>query len=107
MARTFVRHHLVAHGMAHLADDVALVVSELATNAVVHARTPFTVSLQTFEKTLVLTVEDGSREAPVLVSARVLDGGGRGMTIVAMLSREWGADRHPGGGKSVWAEFDL
>lgn len=53
-ARDFVRHRLLAHGMAHLADDVALVVSELATNALVHAQTPFKVSLQASEQTLLL-----------------------------------------------------
>lgn len=92
--------------MTDLNDDVALVVSELATNAMVHAQTPFTVSLQVTQ-TLLLTVADGSPAEPVLVAARVLDPGGRGLTIVALLSRDWGAYQHPDGGKSVWAEFDL
>jgi anti-sigma regulatory factor (Ser/Thr protein kinase) len=107
LARDFVRHHLGAQGLVPLIDDVTLVVSELATNAMVHAQTPFTVSLQAFEQTLLLTVQDGCRTGPVPVVARVLDTNGRGLTIVAMLSRAWGADEHPDGGKSVWAEFDL
>lgn len=102
MARNFVRDHLVAHGMAHLTDDVTLVVSELVTNAMVHAQTPVKVSLHAFAQTLLLRVEDGSRTGPVLVAARVLDIGGRGLAIVALLSRAWGVvDRTPGGGKSV------
>ena len=107
VARDFVRRHLIAQGLSHLIDDVTLVVSELATNALVHAQTPFMVSLQAFEQTLLLTVADGSRTGPVQVVAQVLDTGGRGLTIVALLSRSWGADAHPDGGKSVWAEFDL
>jgi anti-sigma regulatory factor (Ser/Thr protein kinase) len=94
MAREFVRGHLLAQGLARLNDDAVLVVSELATNAMVHAQTPFTVSLQAFEQTLLLEVEDGSRTGPVQVAARVLDTGGRGLTIVTLLSRAWGVDAH-------------
>lgn len=107
LARDFVRRNLVAQGLAHLVDDVTLVVSELATNAVVHAQTTFIVSLQGFEQTLLLEVVDGSRTGPVDVSARVLDTSGRGLTIVTLLSRAWGVDALTDGGKSVWAEFDL
>jgi anti-sigma regulatory factor (Ser/Thr protein kinase) len=106
-ARDFVRRLLTTHGMTELNDDVALVVSELATNAIVHAQTPFTVSLEVSAHTLLLTVADRSPADPVLVAARAFDPGGRGLTIVALLSRDWGAYPHPDGGKSVWAEFDL
>ena len=107
MARDFVRHRLAEQGLTHLSDDVTLVVSELATNAMVHARTPFKVSLQAFEQTLLLEVEDGSRTGPVHVAARSLDLTGRGLTIVNLLSRDWGVDARQNGGKSVWAEFAL
>ena len=95
LARGFVRRHLNAQGLAHLTDDVTLVVSELATNAMAHARTPFTVSLQASEQTLMLKVEDGFRARPVQVDAHVLDTTGRGLTIVALLSRTWGGRRTP------------
>lgn len=84
-----------------------MVVSELATNAMVHAQTPFTVSLQVLDHTLLLKVEDGCRTGPVPVATQMLDTSGRGLIIVAVLSSAWGADAHPDGGKSVWAEFDL
>jgi anti-sigma regulatory factor (Ser/Thr protein kinase) len=106
-SRDFVRHHLIEHGLAHLSDDVELVVSELATNAMLHARTSFTVSLHAFEKTLLLEVEDGSRTGPFQAIAQVLDTGGRGIAIVSLLSRDWGVDAHADGGKSVWVEFGL
>jgi anti-sigma regulatory factor (Ser/Thr protein kinase) len=44
-ARRFVRRHLVEHGLAHLVADVELVTSELATNALLHTRRSFTLSL--------------------------------------------------------------
>ncbi len=107
-ARVFVSLHLLDHEMAHLVDDIQLVVSELATNAIVHARTPFTVTLGAFEGTVRLEVLDGSRAGPSLVVARSLHrSSGRGIALVHALSRDWGVTACPPGGKSVWAEFDI
>lgn len=106
-SRDFVRHHLAEHGLSHLSDDVELVVSELATNSMVHAATSFKVSLHAFEQTLLLEVEDGSRVGPSLVATQVLHTSGRGMAIVDLLTRDWGVDAHTDGGKAVWAEFSL
>jgi anti-sigma regulatory factor (Ser/Thr protein kinase) len=104
-SRSFVRDHLGEHGLSHLSDDVELVVSELATNAAIHAHTPFTVSLHAFEATVLLEVEDACRDEPLLVAADVLDCAGRGVAIVDLLSRDWGVSARAGGRKSVWAEF--
>lgn len=106
-ARAFVRLHLGEHLLSYLADDVEQVASELATNAMMHARTPFRVSLHAFEKTLLLEVEDGSQTGLIGVIAQPFDTGGRGVSIVKQLSRDWGLDACTGGGKSVWAEFGL
>ena len=106
-ARAFDRLHLGEHLLSYLTDDVELVVSELATNAMVHARTPFRVCLQAFETTLLLEVEDRSQTGLVGVVAQVFDTGGRGVSIVKLLSRDWGVNARTGGGKSVWAEFGL
>jgi anti-sigma regulatory factor (Ser/Thr protein kinase) len=109
-ARAFVRRKLAEHDLSHLSDDVEVVVSELATNAMLHAHTPFTVSLHAFDQTLLLEVEDGSVRGDLRVrddaAAPDFDTHGRGLGIVAVLSREWGVDSLPCG-KSVWAEFDL
>ena len=104
-ARVFVTLHLLAHGLGHLVDDVRLVVSELATNAMVHAQTPFMVILQALDGSVRLEVQDGSQAGPILVMARGLDTGGRGVAIVNALSRDWGVIANLSGGKSVWAEF--
>lgn len=106
-ARAFVCHHLDEHGLSSLVDPVRLVTSELATNALRHAQTPFTVTLTSDEDVLLLTVSDGAASGPVLATPGESDIGGRGITIVAALSREWGVRVHQVGGKSVWASFDL
>lgn len=105
-AREFVTLQLRHHGLEHVVDDVRLVVSELATNALVHAQTPFTVILHAAKELLRLEVLDGSHEGPVLRKARAMDTGGRGVAIVKALSRDWGVVDQPTG-KSVWAEFSL
>ena len=79
--------------------------SELATNATLHARTPFTVSLQELVRGVLLTVQDGSPSAPEKVDAQVMDTHGRGLLLVAQMSHDWGVTGGPGGSKSVWASF--
>jgi hypothetical protein len=104
-ARAFVSQHLLGHGMPHLVDDIELVVSELATNAMVHACTSFTVILCAFEESVRLEVLDGSPLEPSVVAARSLDTNGRGVAIVQALRRDWGVLSRKSGGKSVWAQF--
>jgi len=105
-ARAFVREHLVEHGLERLVDDVGLVVSELATNAVRHARTPFTVSLTGATDSVVVGVEDGSASLPAHFPSGPVALGGRGLDIIDRISRDWGV-RAQGSRKSVWARFDL
>jgi hypothetical protein len=81
-------------------------VSELATNAVRHARTPFTVFLTGAKDSVVVGVEDGSAGLPEQVRSGPLALGGRGLDIVDRISRDWGV-RAQGTTKSVWARFDL
>jgi len=109
-ARDFVSAHLLDHRLPQMADDVRLVVSELATNAMTHARTPFTVTLTGRERSLLLTVRDGSPAAPLPAApamADPLEPGGRGLVIVDMVSRTWGFDTQEDRAKSVWASFDI
>ncbi|MGH3371896.1 MAG: ATP-binding protein [Nocardioidaceae bacterium] len=104
-AREFLALHLEEHHLSHLQDDMRLVVSELATNAMLHARTPFTVYLSGDDTSVLLTVVDGSASVLVHVTADDLDDGGRGLSIVDALSHGWGVSDGYGGGKSVWASF--
>ena len=104
-ARHFVCSLLIDHRFLHLVEDVRLVVSELATNAVRHAKTPIIVTLEQVDQFVLLTVADGSLAAPVRQATDVLDTGGRGLSIVDLVSHDWGVIRGPGETKSVWASF--
>jgi anti-sigma regulatory factor (Ser/Thr protein kinase) len=89
--------------------DVVLVVSELVSNAVLHAGTPrITVRFVLGARRLRVEVHDCSREVPVLIQGRGPDDEhGRGMQLVNDLAVAWGVETDPLGhpGKSVWADF--
>ncbi|MER5970318.1 ATP-binding protein [Streptomyces sp. NPDC002055] len=108
---------------AGIAETVQLLVSELATNAVRHPKegeedaSPFSVrnTVQTFELALEIigdavrvSVWDRDTRPPVLKQVGVEATGGRGIFIVAVMSRRWGHYPARGmPGKVVWAEIGL
>jgi anti-sigma regulatory factor (Ser/Thr protein kinase) len=106
-ARAFVGDALLRHGLDHLVDDIGLATSELATNAVLHARTRFTVIVSAFEETVFLEVLDQSTTGPRVGEPRSSDTNGRGMLVVQAVSRDWGVIAREPDGKSVWAAFDV
>lgn len=106
-ARRFVTDRLAADDLAHIADAAGLIVSELATNAVRHACSPFRVTMVRDEDRLVLEVHDDSPTPVSVVEGGTLDTGGRGLHLVSALSHDWGVTPHPRGGKSVWATLDV
>jgi hypothetical protein len=104
-ARHFVIDALAAWNLSQVADDAALIVSELAANAVLHANTAFRVVVcRTPAGVVRLAVEDATRTQPVLRRAGRHDVGGRGIALIAELTRGWGCDLSPGG-KTVWADI--
>jgi len=105
-ARRFVRERLNVHHLPLLVDDVTLVASELATNALSHAGTPFTVTITAFPDDVVLEVRDGGASRPNRVNAGVDASVGRGMAIVDVVCRDWGVVVDGNAGKSVWASFE-
>ncbi len=107
-ARRFVGGLLVCRPFAGRvsADDVQLVVSELATNAVVHAGTPFSVSISSDESVIRIAVSDGSVVPPVMRDAAPGAVSGRGLRLVAAVSGDWGVEPGPDG-KTEWAELPL
>ena len=106
-ARAFVLHRLVDHGLLHLSDSIRLVASELATNALVHAGTDFSVTLSANDHTVILTVRDDNALLPSRRAARVMDTSGRGLEIVSVLSTDWGVNEDEAGCKAVWASFAI
>ena len=106
-ARAFVTHHLVDHRLLYLVDPVRLVASELATNALVHAQTAFTVTLSATDETVLLTVRDDSLALPERRVAQALDATGLGLEIVDIVSLAWGIDEDEAGSNAVWASFAI
>lgn len=92
-------------GMAGLADDAALVVSELVTNALLHGGGCTGVDTVPIDDGVRIEVRDGSSLPPLLGRPSDESLTGRGLRLVASVSARWGADAEPGGGKVVWAEI--
>jgi anti-sigma regulatory factor (Ser/Thr protein kinase) len=86
-----------------LIDHAALVSSEMAANAVVHARSSFSVTLRAGEGLVRIEVRD-TRPAADGDLPRLVARPGRGLGVVAALSQRWGVDAADTG-KTVWAEF--
>src|SRR3954454_7412993 len=84
--------------------DLTLVVSELATNAVVHARTPFMVGLRLGGGVARIEVADRAPYLPAERSLALSTSNGRGLLIVATVADEWGVDWRDDI-KTVWAEL--
>jgi anti-sigma regulatory factor (Ser/Thr protein kinase) len=90
-------HHLPRQ----LTEAVELMVSELATNCVLHTDGGFEITiLQTPDRIRVEAVDNGRGE-PELRSPAPTDPHGRGLLIVNKLAAEWGVEQR-GRGKAVW-----
>jgi anti-sigma regulatory factor (Ser/Thr protein kinase) len=85
-------------------EDLTLVVSELATNACVHAKTPFTLSVCRTGSRMVVEVADENPAPPEVLQSST-GPSGRGMKIVDTIAGDWGFDQGETG-KSVWAVLD-
>jgi hypothetical protein len=87
-------------------DDAALVLHELAANAVRHVGADYRASWTISSERVVVGVSDPSRREPVVRPLGVTAApGGRGMHIVDALSRSWGVRLRYREGKTVWAEL--
>ena len=95
---------MAASATTTLVDWASLVVSELVTNAAVHARTEIVVRIVAQPDCLLIAVTDGSPRPLVLRCCSEQSTTGRGLAIVASVARRWGTEQHRYGGKTVWAE---
>lgn len=101
-ARRFAR--TVAGEWSVDADGVELVVGELAANAVLHARSSYSVTLCRDGDWVLVEVADHNARLPISATVPAQALSGRGLTIVDRLARTWGV-RPESGGKVVWAEL--
>lgn len=114
LARLLTAEQLDAWGVPYgsePAEAAALVVAELAANAVQHGRVPgrdFEVRLTLDGDVLRIAVSDARGERlPVLAEAAEDGESGRGLHLVAALTTAWGTEPRPPSGKTVWAELRL
>jgi anti-sigma regulatory factor (Ser/Thr protein kinase) len=97
---------LTTHGFpAGGLDDWLLVVSELVTNAAIHAGTQFRVVVRWDGERVMIEVFDGGGGVPVVL-AEPPSVGGRGLFLVERLTSAWGFDPSATG-KRVWARTDV
>lgn len=115
LARDFTRQALYEWGwlpaatadQRAAAEDVLLVVSELVTNACLHAEGPDHLAITCDKKVIRLEVTDrGTGQPAPRTPHRAGRPGGHGMFIVQRLCLDWGVVRAPDvAGKTVWAEL--
>ncbi|WP_089962469.1 ATP-binding protein [Lentzea xinjiangensis] len=88
------------------AEDILLLVNELASNAFDHGRSPRRLRLsRSMEPCFVrVEIDDASPDPPTLGTSRLGGNRGRGMMLVNRLAKDWGVTHGPGG-KTVWAEI--
>ena len=100
-------------GVAERSDDIAVVVSELLTNALRHAlpdavpapRRAVRLALLQPGRSVICAVADPSPKTPAPRQAGVLCEGGRGLHVINALADAWGCTPPSHAGKTVWALF--
>ncbi len=103
-ARRVVASALVEAGRIDLVETAELLVSELVTNAVVHARTAIDLVIRAGTDGLRVAVRDGSAHLPSRRHYGRAATTGRGLELVSLLARRHGTDTDEGG-KTVWFEI--
>jgi hypothetical protein len=100
-ARHFTVATLAAWGAADFADDAALVVTELAANAIVHAHSAFTVILSALDDQLRISVRDATPLRGTMLRAVPL----HGLGAVDAMASQWGVEPLGAAGKTVWVDL--
>lgn len=106
LARQLVSTQLKEWHVESIADDAALVVTELITNAVRYAGTDVELTLVPISGGVRLEVRDGSTRPLRPRRAGTSDEGGRGLLLVDALAHRYGVEAE-GHGKRVWVEMLL
>jgi len=102
--RRAVEHTLAdLESLEELVDDLLIAVSELVTNAVLHAGSEIRLRVKALPSWVRVEVFDGSPHLPRPIGTEGVAATGRGLRLVAELVDRWGAESE-GEGKVVWCE---
>lgn len=104
-ARHFAVDAVSGWGAGDLADDLALVVTELAANAIVHARSEFTVILSARGDLVRVSVRDTSPLPAAVGAAALAPAPLHGLWAVNAMASRWGVEPLGRAGKTVWVEL--
>ena len=104
VVRRFAVRTTDSWGYPALGDDVALLVSELVTNAVCHTAADGALELTEMVAGVHVEVHDRSMEVPTLGRGGADDESGRGIRLVQQLASAWGVIGRRDG-KAVWFEL--
>ena len=104
--RAEATRRLESWGLGEAAFTTELILSELVTNAIRYGASPISLRLLRDGDSLICEVADGTSTSPHLRRAASTDEGGRGLFLVAQMSRRWGT-RYTDRGKIIWAEQAL
>lgn len=103
LARRFARTALRESGID--VDTVLLLVSEVVTNAVLHARSDIRLVIEDRDERVRVEVHDASPVPPRMHHFQLASGTGRGLRMLDRLSADWGVvPVARGTGKVVWFE---
>ena len=107
-ARRLVASTLREWHLPHLLEYATLLVSEVVTNAVLHARTALELELERRPERVRITVSDGSPREPQQRRHGLESGTGRGIGLLTVLASDWGTgpSRAPWR-KDVWFELPI
>jgi anti-sigma regulatory factor (Ser/Thr protein kinase) len=105
-ARAFVGEHLRSWHLEPAIDDATLLVSELVTNAILHARTPIELVVRKVKASVRVEVFDEGSGTARPMYPDVEAAAGRGLGLVQAVAHRWGVDEAEVG-KTVWFEIAL
>jgi PAS domain S-box-containing protein len=104
-AREIVTEALAEAGRPELDDSATLLVSELVTNAILHARTLINLAVAATASGLYVGVNDHSAQLPARRVYGAQATTGRGLELVELVATRHGIESHDDGSKTVWFEL--
>lgn len=102
-ARRFTRDRLEEWGLGDAVEVAELLVSELVTNALLHAGSSPVLQLLRVDGHVRIEVSDASPAVPTMKDYGDLATVGRGLQLIEALAAQWGVESRRGG-KTVWFE---